>query len=311
MSILKRLKSHIPDLPNSIFYGFLILISIIFFIFIVPNAIRKYSYTEPTVSPDDQKILDSLITFLQKGTTISNKIDSERKNKPETKHFNEDEIILKNFNPNTATLEDLALLGLSKKTSMSIVNYRQKGGVFKIKSDLKKIYALKEQDFYRLYPYIDLPETLTILSVNEKKFYPKRIDESIKKININLCDSLQLVNIKGIGPYTASKVIRYREKLGGFISLDQIDEIKNLDSSTANILKKNIDTDKLYIHNKIKLDSLGLKLLFKHPYCGYHNAKIISNYLKRNGNIYSMEQLKSLHGLDTSQFSKLKLYLEF
>ena len=111
------------------------------------------------------------------------------------------------FNPNTVSVEDLQRLGFSEKQAQSIDNYRLKGGRFRRKEDFAKSYVVADSVYDRLEPYIVIP-----------------------KLDINKADSTALLDLPGIGPYFAGKIVSYREKLGGYSSVEQLLEIYHFDA---------------------------------------------------------------------------------
>jgi competence protein ComEA len=66
-----------------------------------------------------------------------------------------------NFDPNQITMEDWLKLGLTEKQTQTILNYRNAGGKFFTKKDLKKIYSISDELFQKLEPYILLPDSKT------------------------------------------------------------------------------------------------------------------------------------------------------
>ena len=110
------------------------------------------------------------------------------------------------FNPNTASLDDFVRLGFSEKQAQSIVNYREKGGRFRRKSDFAKSYVVADSVYRRLEPYIVIP-----------------------KLDINKADSAAFDSLPGIGGYFARKMVEYRERLGGYSCTEQLMEIYHFD----------------------------------------------------------------------------------
>lgn len=110
------------------------------------------------------------------------------------------------FNPNTVSVEDLQRLGFSRKQAQVIENYRLKGGHFPRKKDFAKSFVVADSVYARLEPYIDIP-----------------------LIDLNKADSAALLALPGIGPYFAGKIVRYREKIEGYTSVDQLLEIYRFD----------------------------------------------------------------------------------
>lgn len=110
------------------------------------------------------------------------------------------------FNPNTVSVEDLQRLGFSEKQALSIDNYRQKGGRFRRPSDFAKSFVVADSVYDRLEPYISIP-----------------------RLDINQADSTALLDLPGIGPYFAGKVVQYRTQLGGYSTVEQLLEIWHFD----------------------------------------------------------------------------------
>lgn len=118
------------------------------------------------------------------------------------------------FNPNTAGLEDLKRLGFSEKQAQSILNYRAKGGKFRRKEDFAKSFVVADSVYARLEPFIEIP-----------------------LLDINLADSAAFDALPGIGPWFASKMVEYREKIGGYTSTEQLMDIGRFDSERYDALK--------------------------------------------------------------------------
>ena len=110
------------------------------------------------------------------------------------------------FNPNTVSVEELQRLGFSRKQATVIDNYRRKGGRFARKKDFARSFVVADSVYARLEPYIDIP-----------------------LIDLNRADSAQLLALPGIGPYFAGKIVRYRQKIKGYTSVDQLLEIYRFD----------------------------------------------------------------------------------
>ena len=111
------------------------------------------------------------------------------------------------FNPNTVSLEDLQRLGFSEKQAEAIDNYRQKGGRFRRPSDFSKSYVVADSVFDRLAPFIDIP-----------------------RVDINRADSVALLDLPGIGPFFAGKMVQYRRQLRGYSTVEQLLEIWHFDA---------------------------------------------------------------------------------
>ena len=146
------------------------------------------------------------------------------------------------FNPNTLTEEEWLQMGLTDRQVRNIMNYKAKGGKFYSKNDLGKLYTISEEEFSQLEPFIVLPEvsrgkntetssksgvstgsTTAATAPAEKKAIPI--------VDLNTVDSTTLVELPQIGPYTAGRIIEFREKLGGFVDKEQLRDVKGMDDA--------------------------------------------------------------------------------
>ena len=128
-------------------------------------------------------------------------------------------------------------------------------------------------------------------------------------LDLNSADTTELMYIRGIGPYTARQIIRYREQLGGFYSPNQLtDEALarlHLDTLTACFVAdpKDIQT--------IDVNHCSIERLAHHPYIRYEQARAIYQLRRRNLRLNGMEDLRGVSGLDSVEIERLRYYLRF
>ena len=163
------------------------------------------------------------------------------------------------FNPNTASVEDLCRLGFSPKQAASIVEYRNKGGKFRRKSDFARSFVVSDSIYKRLEPYIDIP-----------------------LIDLNLADSAAFDSLPGIGGWFASKMVEYRKELGGYSYKEQLMDIWKFDREKYDNLSDLITIDETHIRPyplwTHPIDSLRL-----HPYIrNYETARAIVLFRENN-----------------------------
>lgn len=205
------------------------------------------------------------------------------------------------FNPNTMTEEEGRRLGLTDRQIRNIINYRDKGGKFYSKGDLAKLYTISEEDYAQLEPYIVLPEVArktTPKSDTEQKpsqeetTKPKE-KKAIPIVDLNTADSLALVELPQIGPYTAVRIIEFRDKLGGYVDKEQLRDVKGMDSTRFATIEPYIiigDAEPV----KIDVNRDDFKTLVHHPYLNYEQVKRIVNQREKRGMIKNWAQLEDL-----------------
>lgn len=213
------------------------------------------------------------------------------------------------FNPNTATKEELIQLGFPTNLANRIDNYRSKKGRFSIKSDLLKIYGMDSTFYNLLYSFIDLPAERIANNTNVKTPKETVTLKTKEPFDVNQADTSQLIRIYGIGPKLSQRIIKYRNQLGGFISLDQVEEVYGLDTAVIKELKQNIFIAENFEPAKISINSATEKELAAHPYIKYPLAKAIATYRFQHGNFTSVEDLKKIASVDETFYNRIKPYL--
>ena len=226
------------------------------------------------------------------------------------------------FDPNTATYDDFLCLGLSERIAANIVKYRNSGGRFKAPADFAKIYGISDSVYSRLKPYISIAAKTSAESKKTaaKKKYPdnKKSEQPAKPayepkekpiVELNSADSAQLVALRGIGTVLARRIITYREMLGGFYSVEQLREIRNLSPETFASLcpQLTVDTAKIV---KIDLNNFKYKQLSSHPYLAVAQLNSIMNYKRVMGRFNAVDDLLKFKLVDSLTYEKLSPYLE-
>jgi competence protein ComEA len=276
--------------------GFVILVMLMIIMLFAPMVYKQVSHTYYDNYEADKKILDSLVSRMERKNEKTFLATSTR----------ETTINYFYFNPNTASNEDLAKI-FGKYFSKRIVSYRSKGGKFFIKKDLLKIYNLPENIYNEWEKFILLPS-----EVNNEKGSDKKKKETYTtqvSFDINKADTLELEKIKGIGKKLSIRIIKYKDKLGGFISEDQYAEIFGLDSGIVNKLRKATYIEKDFVPEKVNINTATFSGLSSHPYIGKKNASVIINYRNQHGPFQFLESLKTIRTIDDQQLNKMIPYL--
>lgn len=220
------------------------------------------------------------------------------------------------FNPNNLPAEKWKKLGLKDWQIKIIHNYEAKGGVFRKKDDLKKIYGISNKIYYRFEPYILLPEKRQDDSNDWKEDIYKSYEEGKKEykaaelvIHLNTADTTELKKLKGIGSYFSKAIIKYRELLGGYNNVEQLKEIYHMYPEVVNSIAGHlvIDISKL---KKINVNSATVKELKKHPYINWNVANLIVNYRGKHGQYQSLEDIMKTDLVDEKLYLKIAPYLE-
>lgn len=224
------------------------------------------------------------------------------------------------FDPNTADSTQLLRLGLQDWQVRNIYKYRAAGGIYRKPLDFAKLYGLTVKQYRELEPYIRISNDYLPAStlVNEKESYtrkdtkdsvtyqrPSKIKET-EHIVLNTADTTSLMTIPGIGPYYARKIIQYGNRLGGYVSVDQLDEIDDFPTEAKKYLVINTPSPK-----KLNINQLSLKELKRHPYINFYQAKAITDYRRLHGSIHSLNELRLLKDFSPEVIKRLTPYVAY
>ena len=207
------------------------------------------------------------------------------------------------FDPNEYTHEDWMYLGLSEKQTNVIMRFLN----HKIYTNeaLKKIYVLPDTVYHLIKDSTVYPAHI----FDEKETFVKKKTPSITKfLELNTIDSIELISINGIGPFYASQIINYRNKLGGFYKREQLMEIWKMKEETYQILMESliIDTSTL---QKIHLNTVSFEKLKNHPYLSYSQANSIVKMRTQLGRFDSIISIKKSKLINDDTFLRVRPYL--
>lgn len=209
------------------------------------------------------------------------------------------------FNPNTEDSIGFLQLGFRPWMAKNILKYRQSGGVFRCKADLRRIYGMTDELYAFIEPYADLPDTLLIEHSDPlfKPFIQKR--DTI--LELNTCDTASLQMLRGIGPYTALRIVLYRERLGGYVTTAQLLEIDNIHIDS---LLAYFTIDSSFVQ-PIRVNKAGISSLQQHPYISFTQAKALYELRRERFRLRSLEELSALPCFTDSDLYRLAPYLSF
>jgi competence ComEA-like helix-hairpin-helix protein len=284
--------------------GVFILISIITLLLVWLNISDRFVKEEQT---DFSKFEAEIARFnlAMQEQTDSGKIPENKNNKQ--KQIESAAVERFYFNPNNLPEEDWKRLGFSQKQINVIKNYENKGGKFKTKEDVKKMYCITPKQYASIEPYIKIEvaeKEQPAVKVNENVFANKNV---FPLLEINTADSVQLVKLKGIGAYFATKIIKYRNLLGGFLEKEQLMEVWNLDRNKYNEFEQYITLDVSKV-KRININTCSAQEL-KHPYLKWNQVNAIVNYREKHGKYKTVDEIKQTDLVDDETLRKIAPYL--
>ncbi len=228
----------------------------------------------------------------------------------------EDEVFY--FDPNLIGPDEWRKLGIPDHVIRTIGNYLKANGRFRSPGDLMKIYGFRHGDYRRIAPYIKIspPEENNEEPVPVEHSHVEHPSAEVKenvpafsaRFEINGSDSVALTRIYGIGPVLASRIVRYRNLLGGFHDREQLLEVYGIDRERLDMITDQIEVDTCRLV-RISINRADFRTLLRHPYLDEYQVRAIMAYKDFRGEIKDPRELATNHILTKEQFNRLGKYL--
>ena len=218
----------------------------------------------------------------------------------------------KRCHPSSLSLNDWQKLGLSPKQAISLLKYRDKYGLNTL-DQMKRIRVLPTEllnlisdslffEAAELHATPSLPESRPNLNaktqINEK---PPR------KLDLNSATEVMMVSIPGLGKYTAGKIITFRNRFGGFLSISQLHEIPGLSPEVIGKIEPYLELTTGI--QQIDLNQISYEKLKQHPYLTWNQANSIIKMRNQKGLFRAIQELKESVLIDDETYKKLLPYL--
>jgi len=288
--------------------GIVILLVVIFILIVVGKLIPRFIPSETT-------------DFSKWEAEVNAYLENSKKKIPEEKPL---QLVV--FNPNEVDSASLTEMGVPSKVAANWSKYLAKGGRFRDKEGVKRIFGMTSALYEQLDRFILIPQA-SVSKVGEGKnaslvkprneykrdtIFPKYITKSKKErvsvLELNNADSVHLLEIPGIGPVFASRIIRYRNLLGGYYSVGQLKEIYGMREENFTAVAQYFTADPLLL-KIFNINFATIQELGRHPYIGFRTARKICNLRDKKGKFSSPEDLSAVVASDS--LKRLIPYVKF
>ncbi len=249
------------------------------------------------------------------------------------------------FDPNEADSTMLLRLGLAPFQVRAIYRYRAKGGRYSEVEDFARVYRMTVEQWEHLRPLVRIGRRYRLVAqsgiVGERPVrgggygayggaerrrdsvvrgrdsvegrrdsvrasYPKKFDDGVV-IDVNVADSATLCRVPGIGVYNASRIVRFRRRLGGFVDVRQLLELEGFPADALAWLEVR---DSAAVQ-RLDVNHMSERRLMRHPYMGYYRAAEIVAYRRVHGSLPSIDVLAGLPHFSHDDVVRLRPYLSF
>lgn len=232
---------------------------------------------------------------------------------------------LQPFDPNRLPAEEWSKLGLSERQIAVIHRYEERGGTFRKKEDVQKMYVIDDALYRQIKPYIriatresrsfdDKGDQSRSAAVTSRQSidagYAARRSITRVRIDMNRSDTTDWKTIRGIGSTYASRIVRYRELLGGFYHVEQLREVYGLPQERLEEWFSQLYLESPVLR-KLRINYVNSSELLRHPYISKKQAEGIVKYRNQHGFFGSLDDMRKIVVLDTDFFAKIESYLDF
>ena len=222
------------------------------------------------------------------------------------------------FNPNYITDYKGYKLGMSLQEIDRLLAFRKENRFVNSPKEFQNVTKISDSLLNVMTPYFKFPDWVTNKKKDTKfkeyKVYQNRAyakKEKIILIDINQATKEDLVKIYGIGEAISVRILKQKETLGGFVSMEQMKEIWGLSPEVIENLNMHFKVIALPRFKKVEINNASLKELSQFHYFRYALAKQIVTYRSMNGNIRNIEDLTKIKGFPVDKANIIGLYLDF
>ncbi len=220
------------------------------------------------------------------------------------------------FNPNFISDYKGYTLGMSTREIDRLHAFRAKNKYVNSAKEFQQVTKVRDTWLDSIGPYFKFPDWVVKREAKKKNFnaktYVEKKEEAvIIKKDLNTAAAKELQVVKGIGEKLSERIVKYRKRLGGFLSEAQLYEVYHLEPEVAERVLKHFELRSKPSIEKLDINMAGISELAKVPYLNYAQAKEIVIYRSQVGQIASFDELhKNIESLPSEKIDRIALYLK-
>lgn len=219
------------------------------------------------------------------------------------------------FNPNFISDYKGYKLGMSVEEIDRLLAFRKQNKFVNSAEEFQKVTQVSDSLLRVIAPYFKFPDWVnhrtkwkTFSKSNYSSFVKK---EKIVVIDINMATTEELVKVYGVGEVIAQRIASYKESLGAFVAMEQLNEVWGLSPEVLANLNKQFKVKSMTGIKKVDVNNASIKELAQFPYFKYALAKQIVIYRSMNGIINSIDDLIKIKNFPVDKAKIISLYLDF
>jgi len=219
------------------------------------------------------------------------------------------------FNPNFITDFKGYKLGMSTAEIDRLLEFRKTNQYVNSAEEFQDLTKVSDSLLAVISQYFKFPDWVK----NKKKYKPfEKFEnqayakkEKIAVIDINVASQEELIKVYGIGAGLSERILKQKEILGGFVSMEQMNDVWGLSPEVVDKLKERFKVGAIPNVKKIKINDVSAKELSQFPYFRYPLSKEIVTYRSMNNGIKNSEDLIKIKGFPVEKVQVIEKYLEY
>ena len=217
------------------------------------------------------------------------------------------------FNPNFITDFKGYQIGMSVAEIDRLLAFRKTSKYVNSAAEFQAVTKVSDSLLNVISPYFKFPDWANQKRGSYKPYAQNKFAKKQKAVvlDINRATAEDLIKVYGIGPALSERILKQKGILGGFVSMEQMNDVWGLSPEVVANLKKSFEVSTLPDIKKVQVNRASLKELSQFPYFRYPLSKAIVTYRSMNGDIKNNEDLAKIPGFPVEKIARIAVYLEF
>ena len=267
---------------------------------IVLVQILFWLYSQFKVDRNDPLILND---------EVQSKIDSLKERQAQ-----KNSIKIYPFNPNFITDYKGYTLGMSLDEIERLHEFREQGKFVNSEEEFQQVTGVSDSLLNKISKSFKFPEWTQKVKISGSRnrgpiSSSKNELKSVSILDINRVTAEELKSINGIGDKLSERIVKFRDRLGGFLINDQLNDVYGLDPEVAQRVLQRYKVLKAPQIQKIDLETATVSELAKLVYIPRSVAENIVAYRELNGGIDSFDELLQIENFPADRIDRIPLYL--
>ncbi len=215
------------------------------------------------------------------------------------------------FNPNFITDYKGYTLGLSVEEIDRLHDFRATNTYVNSSKEFQKVTRVSDSLLELIAPYFKFPDWVSnkTISTPQKQNNYNRFKEAAAIVDLNTVTIDDLKSISGIGEILATRIIKFRDRLGGFLIDDQLSDVYGLKPDVVERALLRFRVLKIPEIEKMDINTATAEELAELVYIQKSVAYDIVAFRDRNNGIRSFDELLEIEHFPADRINRIALYL--